>query len=81
MNRKSKVLTTSAVLFAAAFTGMVSGCQHSSTDTGTAATSADLDKHACKGLNACKGHGGCKTSDAGCKGQNSCKGKGGCKTI
>ena len=35
-------------------------------------------KHECKGLNACKGQGGCKTSDNGCKGKNSCKGKGGC---
>lgn len=34
--------------------------------------------HACKGLNECKGQGGCKTGDNGCKGKNSCKGKGGC---
>jgi hypothetical protein len=40
----------------------------------------DTDKHACKGLNSCKGKGGCKTSDNGCKGKNSCKGKGGCAT-
>ncbi|HXT41900.1 MAG TPA: hypothetical protein VN887_17965 [Candidatus Angelobacter sp.] len=37
-------------------------------------------KHDCKGKNACKGQGGCKTGDNGCKGKNSCKGKGGCKT-
>jgi hypothetical protein len=36
------------------------------------------DKHICKGHNACKGKGGCKTGDAGCAGKNSCKGKGGC---
>jgi hypothetical protein len=35
-------------------------------------------KHDCKGNNACKGQGGCKTGDNGCKGKNSCKGKGGC---
>jgi hypothetical protein len=35
-------------------------------------------KHDCKGLNACKGQGGCKTGDNGCAGKNSCKGKGGC---
>ena len=35
-------------------------------------------KHECKGMNACKGQGGCKTGDNGCKGKNSCKGKGGC---
>jgi hypothetical protein len=37
-------------------------------------------KHACKGMNDCKGQGGCKSSDNGCKGKNSCKGKGGCST-
>lgn len=30
----------------------------------------------CKGVNACKGQGSCKTADNACKGQNSCKGKG-----
>jgi hypothetical protein len=39
-----------------------------------------LDKHDCKGMNACKGQGGCKTGDNGCKGKNSCKGNGGCKS-
>ena len=36
------------------------------------------DKHACKGLNSCKGQGGCATGDGGCAGKNSCKGHGGC---
>jgi hypothetical protein len=40
----------------------------------------DADKHACKGMNSCKGKGGCKTADNDCKGKNSCKGKGGCAT-
>jgi hypothetical protein len=39
-----------------------------------------IEKHACKGLNSCKGKGGCSSSDNGCKGKNSCKGKGGCAT-
>jgi hypothetical protein len=39
-----------------------------------------VEKHACKGLNSCKGKGGCKSGDNGCKGKNSCKGKGGCAT-
>lgn len=39
-----------------------------------------VEKHACKGLNSCKGRGGCKSGDNGCKGKNSCKGKGGCAT-
>lgn len=38
------------------------------------------DKHGCKGMNSCKGKGGCKSGDNGCKGKNSCKGKGGCAT-
>jgi hypothetical protein len=47
--------------------------------TGQAAADP-VEKHACKGLNSCKGKGGCKSSDNGCKGKNSCKGKGGCAT-
>ena len=39
------------------------------------------DKHVCKGMNSCKGKGGCKTGDAGCSGKNSCKGKGGCASA
>ncbi len=41
----------------------------------------DGAKHACKGMNECKGHGGCKSGDNGCAGKNSCKGKGGCATA
>jgi hypothetical protein len=41
---------------------------------------AKKEKHGCKGMNSCKGKGGCKTGDNGCKGKNSCKGKGGCAT-
>lgn len=36
-------------------------------------------KHACKGMNDCKGKGGCKTDKHACKGMNDCKGQGGCK--
>lgn len=39
-----------------------------------------MEKHACKGQNSCKGNGGCKTEKNACKGQNSCKGQGGCAT-
>lgn len=35
-----------------------------------------VEKHACKGLNSCKGKGGCGTT----KGKNDCKGKGECRT-
>ena len=47
---------------------------------GAKAGATALDKHDCKGMNACKGQGGCSAGDGGCKGKNSCKGKGGCKT-
>ena len=30
----------------------------------------------CFGVNACKGHGACKTAANSCKGQNACKGQG-----
>ena len=30
----------------------------------------------CKGVNACKGQGSCKTANNACKGQNACKGTG-----
>ncbi len=30
----------------------------------------------CSGVNACKGHGACKTADNACAGQNACKGTG-----
>jgi hypothetical protein len=52
--------------------------------TGTRAVGLDdttMPSHDCKGKNACKGQGGCKTGDNGCKGKNSCKGNGGCKTA
>lgn len=44
------------------------------------ATDTQVEKHACKGLNSCKGKGGCKTERNACKGQNECKGLGGCAT-
>ena len=38
-------------------------------------------KHVCKGMNECKGKGGCKTDNNECAGKNECKGKGGCATA
>jgi hypothetical protein len=56
------------------------GC--SKDDSGASAgASASTDKHDCKGMNSCKGKGGCQTGDMGCKAKNSCKGKGGCKVT
>lgn len=43
---------------------------------------AAIPEHACKGLNECKGQGGCHVEGANsCTGSNECKGKGGCCTM
>lgn len=34
----------------------------------------------CKGMNACKGKGMCKTENNDCRGMNDCKGQGGCRS-
>jgi hypothetical protein len=57
------------------------GCYSSKDQAGASSASTATDKHDCKGLNSCKGLGGCNTGDQGCKGKNSCKGKGGCKVA
>jgi hypothetical protein len=62
--------------------GSPTGLTSATSISSVAGQAADkpVEKHACKGLNSCKGKGGCKSSDNGCKGKNSCKGKGGCAT-
>ena len=64
---------------AAGSAGMSSASMAAGQSAGTI-FDAKKEKHACKGMNSCKGKGGCSTSDNGCKGKNSCKGKGGCAT-
>lgn len=88
-------INKNSLVLAAAFAGLLTGTASrvsaapSSSDTsakiGVAGQLADVnakkvEKHACKGMNSCKGKGGCKESANGCKGKNSCKGKGGCAT-
>jgi hypothetical protein len=58
------------------------------TPAATEAASAEGDQaakaagHACKGMNECKGMGGCAVEGAnGCTGHNDCKGAGGCCTL
>lgn len=83
-------------LSAAALSGMLAagtiGCgSQSGTDTSDATEgSATVAKHACRGLNECKGQGAKGTNDCAgagtcatiehhvCGGQNECKGQGGC---
>jgi hypothetical protein len=83
-------VSKSSLVLTAAFTGLLSGtvARAATATSGVsprssiAGQAADdkVEKHACKGLNSCKGKGGCSSSDNGCKGKNSCKGKGGCAT-
>jgi len=83
-------ISKSSLVLTAAFTGLLGGtvaransaASGISTISAIAGQAADdkVEKHACKGLNSCKGKGGCSSSDNGCKGKNSCKGKGGCAT-
>jgi hypothetical protein len=82
--------TANTLILSAAMAGLVAGtmatvgCAPSADTSGKAAASSSdsqMAKHDCKGLNSCKGQGGCQTSDQGCKGKNSCKGKGGCKVT
>lgn len=88
MKRTISTLSVTAGFTAAALTGLLAGCQgqgdngmDSGSGSGTQMNSNAPDKHSCKGLNSCKGHGGCQSSDNGCKGKNSCKGQGGCNTM
>ncbi len=88
-------VSKSSLVLTAAFTGLLGGTmarvnaapaasgQGSSIMAGQLAgdvVEAKKDKHACKGMNSCKGKGGCSSGDAGCKGTTPCKGKGGCAT-
>ena len=72
---------TTSSLLAAAVTGMLMGGTLTSCaggpDSNTSAQT-EIEKHACKGMNSCKGNGGCATSKHACKGMNDCKGLGGC---
>jgi hypothetical protein len=82
-------MNTHSGLLAAAVTGLLLGATGCASHTSSADPEAPKptpiasggEAHACKGMNACKGQGGCKTEAHGCKGMNDCKGQGGCKTA
>lgn len=74
-----------ASLMAAAVAAFVAGaplagCQ-SSKDAHPSSHAMAGEKHACKGMNTCKGNGGCGTAANACAGKNACKGQGGCATV
>jgi hypothetical protein len=84
-----KIAKNSLVL-TAAFTGLLGGTMArvnaapaSGASLSTVLQAADssdkkaIEKHACKGLNSCKGNGGGSKKEWG---KNSCKGKGACAT-
>jgi hypothetical protein len=69
-------------LLSAAVAGMVgAGALASCSSNGKHDDAGGGAKHACKGMNDCKGKGGCASGNNGCKGKNDCKGKGGCATA
>jgi hypothetical protein len=84
-------LSKTSLALAAAFAGLVGGTAaraaqplqsgFSGASTGmladTAADKKAIEKHACKGMNSCKGQGG---GDKKQWGKNECKGKGACAT-
>ena len=65
---------------AAAFAGLLAGSRLGADARPSPAASPDRPRHLCKGLNECKGQGGCAhgCSGHGCHGKNECRGKGGC---
>jgi len=84
-------LSKKSLAVAAAFAGLVGGTAARAAQPFGSASSGfsagmladdqgkkkEIEKHACKGLNSCKGQGG---GDAKHWGKNSCKGKGACAT-
>ena len=66
-----KLTPISGAAIAAAAAALIA----STTLVSTTASAVDY-KVKCFGLNACKGHGSCKSTANGCKGQNACKGMG-----
>lgn len=76
--------TTRSLISSSAVTGLLAGSAitfdgRPGDKFGRPSFASSMDKHDCKGMNSCKGKGGCKSGDMGCKGKNTCKGKGGCK--
>jgi len=75
-NQSALVATAVVAMLAGA---PLAGCKSYSSGSSSGAA-ATMEKHACKGMNSCKGLGGCHTDKNACKGQNACKGLGGCAT-
>ena len=83
-------ISKNSLALAAAFAGLLGGTAARATQTsGSTGSSAGIladtddatkkviEKHACKGLNSCKGNGGGSKKEYG---KNACKGQGACAT-
>lgn len=83
MNKTARTLIISAAMAGLVAGAVITNTGCSGDNSGKNASTADTKsgKHDCKGLNSCKGQGGCDSGDMGCKGKNTCKGKGGCKVA
>lgn len=55
---------------------VAAGLASVSTQTSAAPAASKAETGKCMGVNACKGHNGCKTAANACKGQGGCKGQG-----
>jgi hypothetical protein len=76
--------TTTQTLLSFAVAGIMLGAIAGCASSQPAAESPEPAAHAaeakacCKGMNECKGKGGCRAGEHSCAGQNACKGQGGC---
>jgi uncharacterized membrane protein len=75
--KKSMIVAASAFA-AGAFTLSVAA---QTTPPTSASPSFGQNKTDCKGINACKGQGACKSATNACKGQNACKDQGWVKGV
>jgi hypothetical protein len=77
MNGKKGVIVMAAVAGLVGSGAVLSGCASSARSS----QAGGIEKHSCKGMNSCKGQGGCSVPGKNsCKGMNDCKGMGGCST-
>lgn len=74
MNSYRKITGLALATSAAAIFAM-SGCTTTGGSGAAETQTASAEGH-CSGVNACKGHGACKTASNACAGQNACKGTG-----
>jgi hypothetical protein len=80
LNSTKLAVAALAGLLTLGVTAATASVAHANNHEKAASSDTQMEKHACKGQNSCKGNGGCKTERNACKGHNECKGLGGCAT-